>query len=176
MKILSLFTVLFLALSLSAKILVSPVDAMKSSYGLESEISKKNILLNSSLAKTIEKNAKVKLKSKIFRTFKAVKDGEVLGFGVLVNRKIRSKNGVVLYMISNKSILDSIEIIAFNEPMEYIPSKKWLTQFDKVSTDKKLRVGKEIATVTGATLSARSVTDGSRVAFAIYNEILRGKR
>ena len=39
-----------------------------------------------------------------------------------------------------------------------------------------LRLSKEIPTITGATLSARSVTDGSRVAFAIYNEILKNEQ
>jgi len=164
-----------LALPLSAKMITSPIDAMKSTFGADCEVSKKNILLNSSRAKMIQKNAKVKLTSKIFRTFKAIKDGEIQGYGILINRKIRSKNGVVLFMINKDSLLESIEVIAFNEPMEYIPSKKWLTQFDKVPTDKKLRVGRDIATVTGATLSARSVTDGSRLAFAFYNEMLKEK-
>ncbi|MCD6190216.1 MAG: FMN-binding protein, partial [Sulfurimonas sp.] len=68
-----------------------------------------------------------------------------------------------------------IEIIAFNEPLEYLPSDKWNSQFENVSTDKMLRVSKEIPTITGATLSARSITDGSRVAFAFYNEVLRDK-
>jgi len=34
---------------------------------------------------------------------------------------------------------------------------------------------RDIPTITGATLSARSVTDASRIAFAIYHELLKGK-
>jgi len=170
-----LYLLLFLVLPLSAKILISPIEAMKNSYGSQSKVIKKNIMLSKNQAKNIQASAKVKLKSKIFRTFKAIKDKKTLGYGVLINRKVRSKNAVVLYIISKESTLKGIEIIAFNEPHEYIPSKKWISQFENITTDKKLNIGREIPTITGATMSARSITDGSRVAFAIYNELLKGK-
>lgn len=173
MKKIILSLLIILALPLSAKILISPIDAMKQSFSSSAKIVKKNIMLKSNEAKSIQELSKVKLKTKIFRTYKASKGGEILGYGVLINKKVRSKNAVVLYIISKDSILKSIEIIAFNEPHEYIPSKKWISQFKDVKTDQQLRVGRQIPTITGATMSARSITDGSRLAFAIYNELLK---
>lgn len=171
----TLILLLLFALPLSAKILISPLDAMKQSYGSETEIVKKNILLSKVQASKIEKASSTKLGSKIFRVFKATKDSKLLGYGILINKKVRSKNAVVLYFISSESILKSIEIVAFNEPIEYLPSDRWNSQFEEVPTDKMLRVSKEIPTITGATLSARSITDGSRAAFAFYNEVLKDK-
>lgn len=162
-------------LSLSAQVLISPLDAMKNSYGESSTIEKKNILLSKAQASRIQKSSMTKLNSKIFRVFKATKDSKLLGYGILVNKKVRSKNVVVLYFISKDSILKSIEVIAFNEPLEYLPSDKWNSQFENIPTEKMLRVSKEIPTITGATLSARSITDGSRVAFAFFNEVLKDK-
>jgi Na+-translocating ferredoxin:NAD+ oxidoreductase RnfG subunit len=169
-----LLTVLLFALPLSAKVLISPIDAMKENYSQNAEISKKNILLNKTKFQAIQKNAKVKLNTKIYRIFTAKKNGKVLGYGILINKKVRSKNAVVLYFISD-DILKGIEIIAFNEPKEYIPTKEWNSQFKEIPTNKMLRLSKEIPTITGATLSARSIVDGSRVAFAIYNELLKDK-
>ena len=148
---------------------------MKYAYGLNSEINKKNILVSKKQAATISEKAKAKLNTKIFRVFKAVKDEELQGYGILINRKVRSKNAVVLYLISIDSILKGVEIIAFNEPPEYIPSETWMKQLENIPTDKNLVVSKDIPTITGATLSARSLVDGSRVAFAFYNEILKVK-
>ena len=169
-----IFSIL-LALPLSAKVLISPIDAMKSSYGDKATITKKNILLSKSKAKLIEQNAQEKLSSKIFRIFKATQENQLLGYGVLVNKKVRSKNAVILYFISKDSILKSIEIIAFNEPLEYIPSQNWNSQFQNISTDTMMKSSRDIPTITGATLSARTITNGSRIAFAIYNEILKEK-
>lgn len=170
-----IYFLLIFALPLGAKMLISPIDAMKQNYGSESTIVKKNVLLSKQQAKVIQQEAKVKLDSKIFRTFKASKDGKTLGYGILINKKVRSKNAAVIYFISTSSKLEGIEIIAFNEPPEYLPSKEWNSQFEDIPTDKMLRVSKEIPTITGATLSARSITDGSRLAFAFYNEVLKDK-
>lgn len=159
---------------LNAQVLISPIEAMKENYDLNATISKKNILLPSIKYKKIQKIAKVKLNTKIYRIFTAKKDDKVLGYGVLVNRKVRSKNAVTLYFIKD-SQLQGIEIIAFNEAMEYITSPTWNKQFQEISTDKMLRLNRDIPSISGATMSARSVVEGTRIAFAVYNELLRGK-
>jgi len=164
---------LVLIIELSAKKLNSPYEVMKYSFGPDVEVVKKNIILKKSQALSIQKSAKVKLNSKIFRYFKAVRNSEIIGYGILINRKVRSKNAVVLYMIDTNSTLKGIEIIAFNEPEEYITSKKWNALFEGTSTQSNLYLGKGIPTITGATLSARTVTDGSRIASAFYNEVLK---
>lgn len=164
--------ILILSLPLSAKMLMSPIDAMKQSFGEKSEISKKNILVTRAQIQIIEKNAKAKAKTKIFRVFKAKIDDEILGYGIILKRKIRSQNTVVLYIISKDGVLKNIDIIAFNEPIEYIPSNTWIQQFNETPTDKMLRVSKDIPTITGATMSARSIVDASRIAFAFYKEII----
>jgi Na+-translocating ferredoxin:NAD+ oxidoreductase RnfG subunit len=166
---------LLFALPLSAKVLSSPFEAMQHTFGNDATISKKNILLSKKQTKAIQESAKVKLESKIFRIFKAVKKESVLGYGVLVNKKVRSKNGVILYLIDTEGVLKGMEIIAFNEPPEYIPSEKWNSQFQNISTEKMLHSPRNIPTITGATLSARAITNGSRIAFAIYNQLLKGK-
>ena len=169
------FTLLLFALPLSAKMLISPIDAMKAIYGANSEVSKKNILLSKAQASKIEQESQVKLDTKIFRFYRATNANKLLGYGILINKKVRSKNAVVLYFISTDAVLKSIEIIAFNEPTEYMPSEKWNSQFKDIATTKMLRLSKDIPTITGATLSARSITDSSRVAFAFYNEVLKEK-
>lgn len=175
MKQLLLYLLIFLALPLSAKMLISPIDAMNQSYGAKNKISEDNILLTNIQAKKIQDESNVKLESNIFKVFKAEQNGKIIGYGILINKKIRSKNGVVLYLISIDSVLKGMEIIAFNEPMEYIPSKKWISQFENVKTQTPLNLSKDIPTITGATLSAKSFVDGSKIAFALYNEALKGK-
>jgi hypothetical protein len=170
------FTILLLVLgvTLQAQILISPIDAMKENFGTDATITKKNILLTNAKFKEVQKNAQLKMDTKIYRTFSAKKNNLLLGYGILINRKVRSKNTVVLYMIEDEK-LKSMDIIAFNEPLEYVPSETWKEQFNNTSTSKYLQLNKDIPTITGATLSARSITDGSRLAFSLYNTLLKGK-
>lgn len=164
-----------LALSLSAKILITPQESMKMAFGDGIEVTKKNILLKKDQAQKIQKSARVKLSSKIFRIYKATKGSKIVGYGILVNKKVRSKNAVILYHISKDDLLLSIEVISFNEPPEYLPTESWNKQFDNTKTDQMLQVSKNIPTISGATMSASAITDGSRVAFSIYNELLKEK-
>jgi len=174
MKKLHLFLPLFIFIQLNAQVLISPIDAMKANYDINATITKKNILLTGDKFKNIQKNARTKLETKIYRIFTASKNGETLGYGILVNRKVRSKNAVVLYLLKDSILLD-IEVIAFNEPIEYVPTKKWNSQFKNIKTNQMLQLNRDIPSISGATMSARSVTDGSRIAFAIYNELLKAK-
>lgn len=156
-----------------AEVLISPQDALKNSIKGITKIEKKSIILTASKAAYVEKSSKLKVTSKIFRTYRAFKNNELQAYAILVPRKVRSKNAMALYIFSPSKELLSVEIIAFNEPHEYIPQKEWLKQFEGKRSVDELRVGKAIATITGATLSAKSVTDGARVATAIMEIITK---
>lgn len=158
-----------------AKVLISPLDAMLETYSQSAMIKKKNVILNKNKAKLVQKKAKARLKSKIFKYFIAKVDKKVVGYGILVSRKVRSKNAVVMYLIDVNGVMRNVKVIAFNEPLEYLASEKWTSQFNNTSYEKKLKVGKDIPTITGATLTARSMVDGSRIASAFYEVILKDK-
>lgn len=167
------FPLFLLTNTLFAQVLASPQEVMQSYFGTNSSIEKKNILLSAQETQEIQKRAQVKLESKIFRAYSAKVDGKLVGYGILVSKKIRSKNGVVLYIISHQQkALKAIEVIAFNEPLEYLPQNDWKKQFQDKPTTQPLHLSQEIHTITGATLSARTITDGSRIAFALYNSLL----
>ncbi len=171
MKTLLLIFLLLLS-NLSAQVLISPFEAMQANYGYDTQIAKKNILLSNAKFIKIQKDAQTKLDTKIYRIYTAKRGDILIGYGILINRKVRSKNAVTLYMIHAHK-LQSIEIIAFNEPLEYLPTNSWQAQFKNSDTATSLILNKEIPTITGATLSAKSITEGSRVAFALYNELLK---
>jgi len=152
--------------------LLSPFEAMKTHYGEDVQVAKKNILLSNVKFTKIQRDAQTKLDTKIYRIYTAKRGDTLIGYGILINRKVRSKNAVTLYMISAHK-LRSIEIISFNEPLEYLPTNSWQAQFENKDTENILILHKEIPTITGATLSAKSIIEGSRIAFALYNELLK---
>lgn len=167
-----LFIFLLMGHSLYAFILITPQEAMKHHFGENVTIEKKNILLSKKEALQVQAESGTKLKSKIFRIFKATANNVTLGYGVLVSRKVRSKNIVVMNFIS-QSTLKSIEVIAFNEPQEYLPSSVWNKQFDNTHLTEQHKLSKNIAPITGATLSARGVINGSKIALALYKTVLK---
>ena len=170
MKKLSL-TLLFLS-SLHAQLILSPFEALKMNFNENIVIQKKSILISKAQAKEVQQRAKVKLNTKIYKTFKVTQDDKLLGYGILVIQKVRTKTSAILSIITPDGILKAIEIVAFNEPTEYIPSKTWVNTFTNLPLDDTLKLGKKIPNITGATFSARSATDASRIALAIYELVI----
>ena len=122
------FLLTFLLLtSLQAKLLINPFDALHAVYGKDVKIEKKNVLLTIDKADVVYKQAQIKKGSKIFRTFKVNKDGKTIAYAILVSRVVRSKDAAILYMITPEGVIENVEVIAFNEPPEFTPSKQYVT-------------------------------------------------
>jgi len=153
--------------------IISPFDVMEATFSNKSTVVKKNILLSKAKASAIENEAKSKLKTKIYRLYSASINTDIVGYGLLLTRKVRTKDVAILYLFTSKKKMKSAEIIAFHEPIEYLPSQTWLNQFDDVNETKVLRVGRDITTITGATLSARAISDGARLALAIIKRVVK---
>ena len=164
---------LLLLVSLDAKVLISPYEAIHKVFGKDVKIIKKNKLLNSSKASKVSKLAHVKLSTKIYRIFKTTQNSKVLAYGFLTINKMRTKDAAVLFIINMKGEIVSVETVAFNEPPEFAPSKRYQEIFLNQNIKSTLRVGKDLPTITGATLSARGYANGARLALALFEVLYK---
>jgi hypothetical protein len=158
-----------------AKSKVSVKEVIETSFNNVSAIEPKSLILSSEQFKQVRSRAKAAIKTKVYRYYDIVSTGKSIGKAVLITRKVRSKKATVLYAFDKKDTLRFSEIMAFGEPPEFIPSKIWMTQLQKQKPTAKLTVGKDIPTISGSTLSASSITEGARVARAIYEIVLKNK-
>ncbi|MDD5052286.1 MAG: FMN-binding protein [Sulfuricurvum sp.] len=164
-------TVLFLLFTFTlgfAQVLGDPVALTQHTFGSKS-VESQNIILTEEQAQQLSKASMQKIETKLYRIYLAKNDMKTIGYGVLLNKKVRTKTAIALYLIGTDSHIKSIEIVAFNEPIEYLPTKTWLDGFDNKSAANTLRLNQDIPTVSGATLSARAVTDGAREALSLID-------
>lgn len=166
MKIVALFIVL--PLTISAQILGDPVALTQRTFGSKS-VDQQNIILSEVQVQQLSKASQQTIETKLYRLYIAKNEAKTLGYGVLLNKKVRTKTAISLYLIGIDGKIKSIEIVAFNEPIEYLPAKTWLDGFDNKSGSNTLRLNQDIPTVSGATLSARAITDGSRIALSLID-------
>jgi len=148
-------------------------DVIKSSFTGVNTIDPKQIILTKKQFSQVQSRAKAAVRTKIYRYYDIKSSTKRLGYAVLISRKVRSKKATVLYAFDNAGKLKFTEIMAFGEPPEFAPNKTWMSQLQNQESTKKLTVGKDIPTISGSTLSARSITEGARVARAIYEIVLK---
>lgn len=146
---------------------VSLDKLFKASFSSTVTVGQKIITLNAKEVKDLQKRAKAKMDSNKIR-FYVVKDAsKVVGYGVLVVQRVRTKKAAILYLVSKDSKIKSIEIIQFQEPSEYKPNQAWKDVFTGKVKEDNLFAGKGIPTISGATMSARAISDASRIALSI---------
>lgn len=153
-----------------AQILGDPVALTQHTFNAKS-IEQKTIILNEKQVQQLSKSSQQTIDTKLYRVYIAKNGSSTIGYGVLLNKKVRTKTAIALYLIDMKSSIKSIEIVAFNEPIEYLPTKTWLDGFANKNGTNALHLNQDVPTVSGATLSAHAITDGSRLALSIINII-----
>lgn len=158
-----------------AKSKVSVEEVIRTSFKHVSAVEPKHLILTQAQFTKVRSYAKTSIDTKVYRYYNIKDNAKDLGKAVLITRKVRSKKATVLYAFDNTGTLRFSEIMAFGEPPEYIPSKTWMSQLQNSDESATLTVGKDIPTISGSTLSARSITEGARVARAIYEIVLKSK-
>jgi hypothetical protein len=146
---------------------------VKSSFPTVSNVEAKQLVLTSAQHQAIQSKAKAAVRTKVYRYYDFKSASKTVGKGVLIARKMRTKKAIVLYAFDMKGNLKFTEIMSFGEPPEFKPNTQWMGQFQNKNASAKLTMGKDIPTISGSTLSAQGISDGARIARAIYQTVLK---
>jgi hypothetical protein len=165
-----------LPLSAKGKVYYSKSEALDSAFPGADRVDSRTIVLNDEQASAIQSLAKAKLETKLITVYTGVKDGEIVGYAFIDIHNVRTLPEAFLIVLSPEGEIESLQVLAFYEPEEYLPSEGWLAQFDRRVLDDQLRLGGEIHGIAGSTLSARAVTDGVRRSLAIFELIVKTKQ
>lgn len=100
--------------------------------------------------------------------YRATRAGVAVGVAYFDTRRVRTEAATVMYVVDAAGHLARVEVIAFHEPREYLPRQAWLDQFNGRVLDKELALKRGIRGMTGASLTARTLTDGARRILALH--------
>lgn len=135
----------------------------------------RNIILTKEQKEKVEKLAKVRIESRLV-SFYFVKEGDrVVAYGYVDTHRVRTHTESVLFVISPQGSIELVEVLAFNEPLEYMAEENWLALFKgKTLPRDTLRLRRDIPNITGATLTARAITKAARRAVALWKVLFGG--
>lgn len=154
--------------SLSGKVYFTKDEALKKAFPETLSIDRHNLFLKESDIREIESRSGAKVASKLFTYYTAIGGKGVLGYAVIESHVVRTKPEVYMAVIRPNGEIESVEILAFYEPEEYLPPARWLTQFKGKRLNERLWIKRDIQGITGATLSAYGLTKEVRKVLAIF--------
>jgi Na+-translocating ferredoxin:NAD+ oxidoreductase RnfG subunit len=151
---------------------MTKTEALILAFGESAQVETANLFLTETELDEITKRSGVRPDSALYTLYVGKAENSVVGYAAIEAATVRTHPETVLVVLDPKGQVRFVEILAFFEPEEYLPSKRWLDQFKGRRLSSTLKVSAEIQGITGATLSAQAVTRQVRKTAAILNKYL----
>jgi len=157
----------------SAKVFASQQQALAEAFPEASRIQRRTLLIRKKDVEKITAITHNELESKLVVIHTAYKEDELLGYAHIDVHNVRTKPEAFMIVLKPDGTVRSVRILAFHEPLDYLPTSRWYDQFAGKSREDALRVGHDVHGVVGATLSARAAADGVRRMLAYWEVLLK---
>ncbi|RMH79298.1 MAG: FMN-binding protein [Acidobacteria bacterium] len=141
----------------------------------KAQLEVKKIVLSQEQVQEVQRLSGVRIDKKEVSWYIVKKGSQTIAYGFVDTHVVRTRTEVVLYTITPEGKLDVVEVLAFNEPLEYMSEDQWLKLFAGKQLNKDpLKLKRDIPNITGATLTARAITDNARKVLALW-QVLFGR-
>jgi hypothetical protein len=172
---------LFAASGLTAALDVTPASA-KVFYAREQmfdlafpeadDVEAVDFFLTAEQRERIESLASSEIERDFMTIYVGRRDGNVIGYALLDTHLVRTLPETFLIVLGPDGAVASTYVMAFHEPLEYMPHERWLALLHDRELDEELRIGRGIVGLTGSTLSAHAVLGSVRRAMAAHRVLI----
>lgn len=100
-------------------------------------------------------------------------DDGIVGYAYLDKHRVRTLPQTLMVALDANGAVVGIKVLAFREPAEYMAQGGWMEQFRGKTAEDEIRMKKNIDGITGATLTARAVTQCARRVMAVHEVLER---
>jgi Na+-translocating ferredoxin:NAD+ oxidoreductase RnfG subunit len=157
---------------LQAQVFKSQEVALKETFAEADTVIRETLFLDETQLQQIEAKAKMPLSSAIITYYVGYRAGKPYRYVFFEDQVVRTKKAVLLVAISASAQIEKVEVLAFYEPLDYLPISRWFNLFTGKTLADAIMPGNDIDGVTGATLSVRAFAGVARRALAVLNYIL----
>ena len=153
-----------------AEVLMTRDEALGQAFP-GARIERKTFALTVAEAAAVERHAHAKAGSRLVNAYLAWHGDTLAGTAFLDTRIVRTMPGVFMISVGPDTTVQRVDVLAFHEPSDYRPTTRWLGQFARRRLDR-LQPGGDLRMLAGATLTTRAVTESTRLALALYADVV----
>ncbi len=112
--------------------------------------------------------------SALVHPYAATCDGRPGGTAYFDTHRVRTLPETLMVVVGPDGAVARVEVLAFEEPPDYLPRGAWYEQFLHRRLDPELELKQGIRPVTGASLTARATTEAVRRILAV-DRVIRAR-
>lgn len=178
--ILLLLSILVAAGSPAAAGVLLTVDEALGLAFPDCEVERETVFLTEEQEGAVAAEAGTELASRIVHPYRARCDAgsggpESGGVAYFDAHRVRTLPETLMVVVGSDGRVRRVELLSFDEPMEYVPRDAWYAQFLEQELDAELDLDREIRPVTGATLTAVATTEAVRRILALHRLLEDGE-
>ena len=151
----------------AGKVFLTVEEALELAFP-ECEVERHKFFLTEEEEEHANELAKAEIEQRIVYAYEARKDGRIVGTAYFDAHKVRSLKETVMLVVAPDGTIARLELLAFAEPVDYVPVAAWYGQFPGKRLNDDLNLKRDIKGVTGATLTARATTAAARRVLALH--------
>ena len=151
-----------------AQVIQTREEALDEAFPEAAEVLRRTAFLDEEQVERIEELAGSELRTHVVTFYEGQRDGAILGTAYFDSHVVRTLPEVIMVLVGPDGSMGRVSILSFQEPRDYLPSDRWLEQFEGEGLDEELTLKRDIRGITGATLSARAITRSVRRMLAIH--------
>jgi hypothetical protein len=151
-----------------AEVFHSRESALRLAFPEADSVASRSLMLSDQQAERIEEISRTRLDARVVRLYTGLRAGEVLGYAFIETHRVRSLPETILVVLDPEGRSRAVHLLAFHEPPEYLPSERWLGQFQDRELDDELALRRGVAGIAGSTLTATAITAAVRRLLAIH--------
>jgi transcriptional regulator of nitric oxide reductase len=155
-----------------AKVFLSQDEALELAFPGADRVEEEVFILTSVQKQAIEKLSRTELESELATFYSGFKGEELLGYAFIDIHTVRTLPEAFMVVLEPDGSVRSLHVLAFYEPTDYMPTKRWYRQFNGKSLSDSMRVGRDVHGVVGATLSTHAVARSVRKVLATYEVLI----
>jgi hypothetical protein len=114
----------------------------------------------------------VRIEQTVITYYVGYRGDEPLGVAYFDAHRVRTKAEVVMVVVTPDARISRVDVLKFMEPPDYRAPESWIDQLEGRPLDDQLSTRGAIHNLTGATITARALTEAARRVLA-YHDVIR---
>jgi hypothetical protein len=151
-----------------ARVFMTQEQAIREAFPPPAASDRRTLYLDDAQARRASESAGVPIEMRVVPYYVGTRDGRVIGYAYFDTHLVRTLPETVCVRLTAAGAIAAIDIVSFDEPDDYRVTPRWLEQFNGQTPADPRRLSGAIRSLSGATLSARAVTDAAKRVLAIH--------
>ncbi|MEK7858674.1 MAG: FMN-binding protein [Elusimicrobiota bacterium] len=150
------------------RVLMTQKDALALAFPAGVKVDRRTAYLDAEQLKAAEADGRVKIGSKVWSYYVGTSSAGVLGYAYFDTHVVRTMPETFMAVLEPGGAVRFVELLSFQEPDDYLPSERWLKQFQGKELKDDLLVHRAIRNMTGASLTSETLSSGVRRILAVH--------